>query len=144
MIFSGAQEIYQFCIDETSPIGSRASKHILTNLTPDAVDEMTRRTLRNQPFSTAKWLYEQTGGHAGLTCGLLSRFLGIKATDEKARQRILGSFREQHAETLNLWLSSLSKEARCVHDLLAVKGEITLPQIVRCLSKNGFDRFKAD
>lgn len=148
IVFSGAQEIYQFCIDDTSPIGSRASKHILTNLTPKAVAEMVRETSSsippNQKTTIAKWLHEQAGGHAGLTCGLLRSLGGLNATDETIRQRILVSFREQHAETLNLWFASLSKEARCVHDLLLKQAEITLPQIVRCLSKNGLDCFKAD
>jgi hypothetical protein len=148
IIFSGAQEIYQFCIDDTSPIGSRASKHIITNLDKNAVAAIVRQTsifipIKNQKF-ISEWLYDLTGGHAGLTVGLLRRIARCGTIDEVSLGKVHATFLKHHSEILNLWFASLSREARCIHDFLAKNSEITLPQIVRCLSNDGLDRFKAD
>ena len=143
IIFAGAQELYDFSIDETSPIGSRAATCLLTNLDLDAVNSIAAAMgfddEEAQRFSQRIFLL--AGGQAGLSC----RILGDAATTKGVLDgEGLIELRQTHSALFQIWNAALSDEARCIQDLLVERQQVSFKDILSSLSVAGLDRYKAD
>ncbi|MGB7722725.1 MAG: hypothetical protein WBL65_22700 [Bryobacteraceae bacterium] len=148
IVFAGAQELYRLCEDDTSPIGSRAAKHCLTNLTPEAIDQMAYavfgRLDADKVKTLAEQVYEWTGGHAGLSAGLL-RALAVRATaDAEDFQDVVSRFRRERSELFQLWVNGLTVEARATHDVLLDKRRLSLSEIAEHLRRSGLGAHRCD
>ena len=71
LVLSGAQELAGFCRDETSPLGSRAGQLILGNLGIGALSEFANDSMPGIDTSVQRYLFDETGGHAGLAFRLI-------------------------------------------------------------------------
>ena len=73
LVFSGAQELAGFCEDETSPLGSRAEQLNVVNLGFGAFSEFVHNRMPTTDERVRRYLFEETGGHAGLGSRLIER-----------------------------------------------------------------------
>ena len=102
IVFAGAQELYRLCEDDTSPIGSRAAKHCLVNLSPGAVTQIAYQVAGHGDEGRSKILADQvyswTGGDAGLSAGLL-RALNVRTkVDAESMQEVVAQFQKERSE----------------------------------------------
>jgi hypothetical protein len=144
LVFSGAQELYAFSIDETSPIGSRAATVTLCNLDETAIKTLTNLTL-NRPNTErdeiASSVFRLAGGQAGLTVRLLAEPEYIESSDNVEN---LAAFRARNSGLLQIWAAALTPEARCIEDLLFQNGTLRYDQVAKRLLDSGFDRYRTD
>ncbi|KNH26670.1 hypothetical protein ACS77_15435 [Pseudomonas syringae] len=142
MVFAGAQHLYAFSQDDTSPIGSRAASLYLTNLTVEAV-----RSLAIMVFPTlvggvsqslADNIYEVTGGHAGLTVRILESLYRTGAT-EVHLQWAQSIMMPAHRGLLENWSLSLSPEAKVFARQFAHRDSASISYIASVLSGNGLE-----
>jgi hypothetical protein len=79
IVFAGSQELYGLSEDGTSPIGSRAAKHLITNLTLPATEALATSIAANVTVAEIQrrtgMLFEVSGGHAGTLARLAGRFM---------------------------------------------------------------------
>lgn len=149
IVFAGAQDLYDFSEDDTSPIGSRASRHFISNLDQDAIRSLTEEVwgklggAARPQFS--EWVSEQTGGHAGL-----ARFIAVAATrldiddfregwEQQLRRKLW-----EKAALFKIWNSSLSPPAAAIRDQLLVSRTISTSAAADLLATRNLDRFMAD
>ena len=148
IVFAGAQESYRLCEDDTSPIGSRAAKHCLTNLAPDAVREMAGAIVgpshSSRTDDLADEVYQWTGGHAGLHAALL-RGLAESHGSVADVPDVVRVLRTERSELFQVWVNALTTEARVVHDVLLDRGRLKDTEIIEhlrrnCLAVHRYDR----
>jgi hypothetical protein len=147
-VLAGAQELYKLCEDSTSPIGSRAAKRFVCNLQSDAVAEIIQS---NQPgigsgalHERTALLYDQTGGHAGLSAALARRFADVPDAPVDCLGPLIESVRSERSELFQMWIHSFSPEARTAGEALIVGGSMTTEDIASCLRSSGFPPYRAD
>lgn len=149
MIFAGAQHLYLFAEDDTSPIGSRASYQFVKNLTSESVQILL---LDNFPALVDSILDEAlslvmrlTGGHAGL----VSKLIAIMKEKEYDGERSITTIDLESEITKNCfglfenWALSLSSEARTAWGGLVINQEASISSISKILHRDGKDRFLA-
>jgi energy-coupling factor transporter ATP-binding protein EcfA2 len=145
LVFAGGQELYGFCEDETSPIGSRAAKVLLTCLSADAVREMVTASLdsatQEECRVTATEVFHWTGGHAGLTAQLCR---AIAASGGERVEQCAKVIATQHSELFTIWRERLSTEARAVHDHLVRAESLSRSEIAHVLARKGLDSLRSD
>lgn len=148
IVFAGAQELYRLCEDDTSPIGSRAAKHCLANLSASAVGEMTSLMVPGADPVTVRTVthlvYEWTGGHAGLSFGLL-KYLNEKAdiTPQSVEEMVI-KLQSERSELFQLWVNGLTPEARAIHDVLLKQERLGIMEVVEHLRRNSFAVHRCD
>lgn len=145
IVFAGAQDLYDFCENQTSPIGSRAAFHFVTNLSESDIRTMIQSLgiYDSSDLDRVPPLLQRlAGGHAGLTLRIAVRPENI--TSDRDYDAILEYEKRRHTGLLRIWASSLSPEARAAQDLLLAKGRIALSEIPLCLQQHGLDRFRSD
>lgn len=148
LLFAGAQELYRFCEDETSPIGSRAEKHLIINLPVTAVVDML---LHGDPSldltaaqSRADMIFYETGGHAGLSAYLAFK-LGFSTNGSaESLKSIVRNFQAQHSELFQIWTARFSPEAKLITDRLIIENDLELHEITRILNDNAMSSFRVD
>lgn len=146
MVFTGAQELYALYDDSTSPLGSRAAKVIIPNLSEGAVGVLIRAAnpdLRDSE-RRAQLVYARTGGQAGL-----SAFLGRQlANSDEGNQHELDLFVEalksRGSELFGMWLRSLGPEARTLHQALLVNSKVHQGEIAQILARGGHEPYLLD
>lgn len=122
IVFAGAQDLYQFADDDTSPIASRAARQLLLNLRHEHVLDVVKATHRELDLAEherrAALIYEVTGGQTGLTT-MLSRRLTTRSalSDEEFRSEV-EHLQAERRNLFDVWREALSPEARAVHDLI--------------------------
>jgi hypothetical protein len=147
IVFAGAQELYRLCEDDTSPIGSRAAKHSLTNLSVDAICEMTDAIVADPDGAArlrlANEVYHWTGGHAGLSAALLRSLVrsGGSAADVTEAVRVL---RLERSELFQVWVNSLTHEGRVIHDALLNRGSLNDNELIEELRRNSLPVHRYD
>jgi hypothetical protein len=144
IVFSGSQELYQFCEDETSPLGSRAIFQFVQNLGIDSVEEIVKSCGRTSPESSgdvAKRIHELSGGQAGLSLRMAFEPDILSVTNE---QTLLESLRQKYSSILRIWATALSPEARSIQDRLIEDGALKVQEIPQRLKADGFDQYRAD
>jgi hypothetical protein len=150
MIFSGAQDLYVFSQDETSPLGSRASRHFVTNLDVNSVAKILETFTSSLPTAEmgqkAQLIHLYTGGHAGLCrllCGALSQRNSLGESIETLTD-LIPKIGEEFSAVVRVWNASFSPEAAVVRDMLFQSEATTLREAASQLGMNGLDRFSAD
>jgi len=149
ILFAGSQELYRFSEDETSPIGSRASYHRLKNLSanevksfltcvavPDAKDTYSEALVER--------MYFETGGHPGLVARFIGGLNQSLQNSDFDLEEFNVEFCNNNRALFRLWVESLTKEARCLHDLLLDSAEMPRQKAIHWLDSSGFDSFEAD
>lgn len=148
IVFSGAQGLYKFSEDETSPIGSRAGYEYVKNIEQGDIDKLLETLEKDCGVFVERQLvgciYELTGGHAGLTARLCQFVFknGIKSED--ALRGALEGFITESKQLMRLWATSLSVQARALQDELAHKGTLSKRQVIDVFSTNRWDPLLAD
>jgi hypothetical protein len=136
--------------DETSPIGSRASRHIISNLSKDAISEMLKhadsKIAEDEVSIFADAIHKQTGGHAGLSSQIVWRIAGLPGDrhSESDLKVTLDGVLIDCMQTMRIWNSALSDEAGVVRDKLARNQQLTLSQAAGFLAEGQYERFAAD
>jgi hypothetical protein len=147
MLFTGAQDLYKFFIDQTSPIGSRASLHFLNNLNRYAISEManaTRGEASEGHDELVEVILEQTGGHAGL-----ARVAALQANDllscpREQRAALLSTRLTSRVHLMQVWNSAFSHEAADIRDQLRSAASIERTKAIAILESKGRDGFRVD
>jgi len=148
IVFAGAQELYRLCEDDTSPIGSRAAKHCLVNLSRCAVTQIACQVAGHadagRSTALAEQVYGWTGGHAGLSAGLL-RMLSVRGmVDAEGIQEVVAQFQSERSELFQLWVNGLTREARAIHDVLLDRASLAFGEIVELLRRNDLGVHRCD
>ncbi|HVW53974.1 MAG TPA: AAA family ATPase [Trinickia sp.] len=148
MVFAGAQQLFVFSEDETSPIGSRAAYRYLPNLSKEDVDTVVKNIESIYSISidktVASELFSITGGQAGLTVRLYDFVHKNKVDSSQDLSGSLADFRADCRQLLRLWAAALSKQARALHDELAVNSKISNGRIVAIFKGHGWDPMLAE
>jgi len=148
LVFAGAQDLYKFCEDDTSPIGSRAEKHLIVNLPHDAVGDMVRHLSPSLDAALAHeraaMILSQTGGHAGLSAYLALALESSTTPGIESMEAIVNGFQSKHSELFQIWTARLSPEARLITERLIVASALELEEITRILDNHGKSPFRAD
>jgi hypothetical protein len=143
IVFAGAQDLYRFSEDDTSPIGSRAERCLVDNLDFGACESIVKTVAnRRRADATAivvNWIYKSTGGHAGLSVRLAEEVFDNAASPEEAVTRC----REREAHVLRIWALSFSEEARAVHDAMIERESLSALEVAQVLNEKGLDRLLA-
>ena len=143
MAFSGAQELYKFCEDDTSPIGSRSAFQFITNLDQDAVLEIVYACAKvpvERRLEFSERVFALSGGQAGLSVRL-----ALCPDDlDGEESAVLDALRAKHSSLLRVWAMALSKEARLIQDFLLSQGSMECEEIPSRLEHQGFDRYRGD
>lgn len=147
-VLAGAQELYRLCEDSTSPIGSRARKHSVVNLSREAVAEIGRvfdfECEEEKLQERAELIYFQTAGHAGLSADLAKRFALQPEATVATLENIIQSVRSERSELVQTWIHSLSPEARTVSETLMGTDGMTISEIAACLRASALAPYRAD
>lgn len=143
MVFAGAQQLFVFSEDDTSPIGSRAAYHYLQNFSKKDVGAVVKNIETVYSLSieemVASELHSMTGGHAGLTVRLCDFIQRNEVNSVESLSSTLTVFRAECRQLLRLWAAALSKQARAIHDVLAISNQIPNSRIVSIFKENGWD-----
>jgi hypothetical protein len=145
IVLAGAQDLYEFCENQTSPIGSRAASHMLTNLPTTEVSAMLKslEIYRSGDLERVALLVQRlAGGHPGLTLRIAVRPESMAA--DRNYEDIVENEKSRHSGLLRIWASSLSSEARAVQDLLLAKVAVSIREIPSYLQQHRIDRFCSD
>lgn len=146
MVFSGAQHLYVFSQDDTSPIGSRAATLNLTNLTQSEILELINLLAPSLLEHTAKELsfetHQLSGGHAGLTARSLEEFLQHPWAEKEQNQAKDLIFRH-HRGLLENWISSLTPETKEFSKIFAKNTSADIQSIAKSLKLLNFDAYLA-
>jgi hypothetical protein len=145
-VFAGAQELYAFSADGTSPIGSRAARMTVGPIaTCDAEALLAAGGHKGSLTELAPKLHDLTGGHAGLLAyagRLLARDSEVASKDLAAAVGNL--LRSDKAELFQIWAQALSPEARLIAEVLAARGRTALSESATILSDAGFQAFRVE
>jgi hypothetical protein len=148
LVFAGAQDLYRFCEDDTSPIGSRAAFHFVEGLPPESVQPLlvAAGIPANAPglADLAVQVFKQTGGHAGLTARLAESLAARSAVSSESLEDALAEVRDRHAQLMRLWTGALSSEARVIQPLLHTHGRVSFRELARILSEKGLDPIRVE
>lgn len=135
MVFAGAQHLYAFSLDDTSPIGSRAIPWHIRNLPETAI-----QALANQAFperadaelgEIARFIWESSGGQAGLTAKLLEELARISPPQVTA-EILLGAeatVLHDNRGLLENWSLALTPRARVMAQNFCENDQISLVAI---------------
>lgn len=147
LVFAGAQDLYRFCEDDTSPIGSRAAFHFVDSLPSESI--MPLLLAAGIPETTTNFailvdqVFDQTGGHAGLTARLAEALATRAPTVEELAAAVV-EVRQRHNQLMRLWTSALSTEARIIQPLLQLYGRLSFHDIARALREKELDPIRSD
>jgi hypothetical protein len=145
MVFAGAQDLYDFCENQTSPIGSRAAFFFVTNLSMSDVGSILSAINLYDPAEHDHFvdlIYKLAGGNAGLTVRVAVRpdQLGLgRSFDDVVEEE-----RSRHSGLLRIWASSLTPEARALQDLLLINDTVSMPDIPPYFRQLRLDPFASD
>lgn len=148
LVFAGAQELYRFYEDDTSPIGSRAAFHFVEPLDPESIGPLLLATgvpgnaIDLTQLSTR--VFDQTGGHAGLTARLAESLAVRGATAGEHLEAAVIEVQQRHAHLMQLWTVALTPEARVGQHLLHSQEQLSLRDIALALREKHLDPIRAD
>ena len=145
LVFTGAQELAGFCEDETSPLGSRAEQLNVVNLGFDSFSEFIHDRMPTASERVREYLFEETGGHAGLGARLVETCAERGATGVEGVQVVSQQVADGSRRLFEHWMAHFSEDAR-----VALKRIATQPigfrrrDLAELLADGGRDRFGAE
>jgi hypothetical protein len=142
-VFAGAQDLYVFGEDDTSPIGSRAAFKLVRNLDLQSIERIVGacgKVGADQVGGVSQRIMHLTGGQAGLSLRLALSPTDITGDDST----VIEHLRLKHSSILRGWALRLSDEARSVQELLLAAGRLACAEIPARLEKQGYSRYKGD
>ncbi|WP_200385043.1 AAA family ATPase [Rhodocyclus tenuis] len=143
IVFAGAQELFKFSEDQTSPIGSRAAYSYMGNLGLDGIKKL--RGVINSvygheiPEALDDEIYQLTGGNAGVTGRLCKTIIDQNVTTKESLAVSLEAFYGDCSQLMRLWSTSLSSKARKLHDSLAGAERLPKTAMLKLFQDNGWD-----
>ncbi|WP_127837765.1 ATP-binding protein [Burkholderia gladioli] len=145
LVFAGAQHLYKLSEDSTSPIGTRAAPVTIKNLAKDDVLAYCRGSLGTdesnlEPYTD--FIYDQTGGHAGLMTRFVDEFSGTANAPLDAEATIEVVLARNRG-LLDNWIGSLTPEALCVAGSLSNVHNLSLGDVAQCLFNARLNQFSA-
>lgn len=145
LVFAGAQHLYKLSEDSTSPIGSRAAPITIKNLSKDDVGKYCRHFLGSDDSVLGiyeDFIYEQTGGHAGLMARFVDELSGAEGGgfDSEAVSEVVLS---RNRGLLDNWIGSFTSEALCVASSLSHVQSLSLGDVAQCLHTVRLNQFMA-
>ena len=145
LVFTGAQELAGFCEDDTSPLGSRAEHVDLRNLEVDAFGDLARSNIPAIDDQMASYLFDETGGHAGLAAKLFAYCRDHGAPTSESAPRISSAVAGRSRRLFEHWMAHFSEEAKVTLERLAAAHVGLLRRdVARLLATKGKDRFRAE
>jgi hypothetical protein len=145
-VFAGAQELYAFSADGTSPIGSRAARLTVKPIAlGDAAALLATGGQNETPTEWVPKLHDLTGGHAGLLAyagRILAR--NTDMADRDFPSAVANIIRSDKAELFQIWAQALSPEARLIAEILASRGRTAMSESANVLSATGFHAFRVE
>ena len=145
LVFSGAQELARFCEDETSPLGSRAEQLNVVNLGFEAFSEFVHDRMPSTDERACKYLFEETGGHAGLASRLIERCADRRATGAGAVEEVSRQAADGSRRLFEHWMAHFSEDARVALKRIAAQGVgLGRREVAQLLADGGRDRFGAE
>ena len=145
LVFSGAQELAGFCEDETSPLGSRAEQLDVVNLEHDAFAEFVHDRMRTVDERVLEYLFDETGGHAGLGNRLIERCAKTGATDAERVRDESRLVADGSRRLFEHWMAHFSEDARVALRRLSTQNAgLERRAVAQLLQDGGRDRFGAE
>lgn len=139
MVFAGAQHLYTFSLDDTSPIGSRAIPCLIKNLTENAIGELARQVFPNREeaelVELTRFIWERAGGQAGLSAKLLEE-LARKSPPRITAEVLLSAEKavsDDNRALLENWSLSLTPRARALALDLCRSERLSLSDVANVL-----------
>lgn len=148
IVFSGAQDLLDFCEDETSPIGSRAGQCFVPCLELSAVNEIVDAVSREidshiSGEEIARAIYRETGGHAGLSVSLARMHFAQLNANPDFISELGDSLLDENTMLFRIWTESLSREARAIHSILLKAKQFSRQKISAILREQNMDPFRS-
>lgn len=147
IVFAGAQSLYKFSEDDTSPIGSRAA-YLYVNGIESSISEFF--AIIHDLYGIdilpeiQKRVLTLTGGHAGLTARISSFISVNKIESLEEFEEALPSFKMECKQLFRLWATSLSPQARAIHDRLGYSSAFTRQQVFLIFKDKNWDPIFAE
>lgn len=145
LVFCGAQELAGFCEDETSPLGSRAEQLNVVNLRFGAFSEFVYDHMQTADEPVRRYLFEESGGHAGLAARMIERCADGQTTSAERLQEVSLQVAEGSRRLFEHWMARFTEDARIV--LKQISGQqvgLRRREIAQLLADGGRDRFGAE
>jgi len=147
-VLTGAQELYKLCEDSTSPIGSRAVKTFVSNLSLESVGDLIRsfqpQIEEMMSFERQALVFHQTAGHAGLSADLAYRFAKQPNAPIADLDKVVASARLERSDLFQMWMHGFSPEALVIIEVLLVTGRMTVSNMAAVLRAKGLPPYRAD
>ncbi|WP_291910786.1 hypothetical protein [Accumulibacter sp.] len=139
MVFAGAQHLYAFSLDDTSPIGSRAIPWHIRNLPETAIQALAKQVFPERAdtelVELARFIWESSGGQAGLAAKMLEELARISPPQVTAEVLLLAESTVLHDNRglLENWSLALTPRARAVAQDFCENEEMSLVAIAPIL-----------
>lgn len=148
IVFTGAQQLFAFSEDDTSPIGSRASYVFLRNFKTDDCHLYFSKLKSIFNLSIPEEMHQSiialTGGHPGTLSRTCYYVLSENINNNDAFKDSLETFKSDFKQLFKLWNSNLSTQAKVIHNKLFVKKQLTLNEIFEVFKSNKWDPVLAE
>ncbi|MBL0075739.1 MAG: hypothetical protein IPP41_07255 [Rhodocyclaceae bacterium] len=139
MVFAGAQHLYAFSLDDTSPIGSRAILWHIKNLPKTAIDALAKQAFPERVdaelVEVARFIWERSGGQAGLAAKLLEELASMSPPQVTVEVLLTAeaTVSRDNRGLLENWSLSLTPRARAVARDFCENDQISLTTIAAVL-----------
>lgn len=148
IVFAGAQGLYKFSEDQTSPIGSRAAYIYIKCLSRENISSFVGGLKEYCGIEIALTLEDEiyllTGGHAGLTARLFSHVAEANVENSEQLLQVLDRFRDDSRQLLRLWATALTPKARALNDRLATASTLSRKEIFALFQSKEWDPLLAE
>ncbi|WP_236208342.1 hypothetical protein [Pseudomonas tohonis] len=148
MIFAGAQGLYKFSEDDTSPIGSRAAYKFLTNLKPSNIIEiseiLSKKYLAPITEPIAKLIFSQSGGHPGVAVRFFDKVLNNNIENQEQFLEATQQIQSEAKQLFRLWATALTPKSRALNDALAYSETLSKKEIFELFKKYNWDPLLAE
>lgn len=141
MVFAGAQHLYAFSQDDTSPIGSRAISFHLGSLSEDAIRTLAKQVLTGSEDAelseAARFIWESSGGQAGLVARTLEELnrMSVSKLSIEVLQDAEKTILRENRGLLENWSLSLTPPSRAVALVISETDQMSIAAIAGILQE---------
>lgn len=148
IVFTGAQQLFAFSEDDTSPIGSRASYVFLKNFKAEECHLYFNKlkTVFNIiiPEEMHQSIVVLTGGHPGTLSRTCHYFISEEINNTDAFENSLKTLKSDFKQLFRLWNSNLSNQSKMIHNKLFIKKQLSLNEVFDIFKLNKWDPVLAE